>query len=65
VLEASVRQDDDDEIIRLLRETHLYGYDPLLELAARRAGIASVVTHDSDFASVRGLIVLTANPRML
>jgi hypothetical protein len=37
----------------------------LLVLAARRAGIASVVTRDSDFASLRGLIVLTANPSML
>jgi predicted nucleic acid-binding protein len=52
-------------IITLLRETHLDGYDPLLVLPARRAGIASVVTHDSDFASVHDLIVLTANRKML
>lgn len=49
----------------MLSQTPLDGYDLPIALAARAAGIGSIVTHDADFQSLDGCVIFTANRRML
>jgi len=66
ILQADISsQTLDEEVLPLLRQSTVDGYDPAILLTARRHGISTIITHDGDFASVPNIIVLTANDRLL
>lgn len=52
-------------LLATLRSSRLDAYDAAYVLDAGKAGVMSILSDDSDFASVAGLQIFTANRRMI
>lgn len=51
--------------LSLFPSTSLDGYDLFMAEAALKAGVTQIITDDSDYATVHGLTVFTANRRVI
>ncbi len=54
-----------EESLSLMNRTRLDGYDVPIVISAKAAGVTSIVTEDADYATASGLIIYTANRKML
>lgn len=64
-LDVAVNQDSVREARALIAQHPLDGYDAMLLTLGIREGLLQVLTDDSDFASVPGITVFTANPAVI
>jgi len=65
MLDLDMDKDFMRSALSLFPSVGLDGYDLFMAEAALKAGVTQIVTDDGDYATVQGLTIFTANPRVI